>query len=103
MLREHKFKISYWENEENWATIIVNGEPIGYLWKKYPVLFIENDYLLQITRLSNKFEFLSIITVEGLNSEIFKMDYNVLAEYFDYGVDYERFSATDLWFHTNSI
>jgi hypothetical protein len=49
------------------------------------------------------YPFLSLIVVDDLNEGTLKLDYDDLKDYFDYGIDYRKFSATDLWFHTNSI
>ena len=102
-LRNEKIEVSYWEGEENWATLIVDKRPIGYLWKKYPVLFLESDYLNKVKTLIENYTYLSSIIVNDLNAQIFKLEYADLKDYLEYGVDYSKFSATDLWFQTNSI
>jgi hypothetical protein len=38
-LENRKIAVSYWDGEENWAIIISDKKPVGYLWKRYPVLF----------------------------------------------------------------
>lgn len=102
-LKKKKIEVSYWEEEENWATLIIDKKPIGYLWKRYPVLFIQSDNLNKLNTMIENSEYLSSIIVDDLNAEVLTLDYNGLKDYFEYGVDYNKFSATDLWFQTNSI
>lgn len=95
--------VSYWKDEENWATIIIDKKPIGYLWKKYPVLFIQEQFLSSLNSILKSYSYLCVITVEDLNAQILKIDERVLKDYFEYGIAQDKFSATDLWFQTNSI
>lgn len=101
--RKEDIEVSYWDGEENWATLIIDKKPIGYLWKKYPVLLIQSDYLNKVKTIIENYTYLSSIVVDDLNAEILKLDYTDLKDYFEYGVNYNKFSATDLWFQTNSI
>jgi hypothetical protein len=102
--KNNKVEVSYWENEENWATLIIGQNPIGYLWKKYPLLFLRKDKAdIFSTAIGKSYSYLSLILVDDLNEEIFELDYDSLKEYVEYGVNYSKFSATDFWFYTNSI
>ena len=101
--RKEDIEVSYWDGEENWATLIIDKKPIGYLWKKYPVLLIQSDYLNNVKTVIENYTYLSLIVVDDLNAEVLKLDYTDLKDYFEYGVNYNKFSATDLWFQTNSI
>lgn len=102
-LNNEKISISFWEGEENWATLIVDEKPVGFLWRKYPVLLIEDEYIDNIKETLGNYDFLSLIAVSNLNSEVLKLDYHDLKDYLEYGLDYNKFSAMDLWFNTNSI
>jgi hypothetical protein len=102
-LQKKQYIVSYWENEENWASISFEGTLVGYLWKKYPLLFIEKKIRGDFNELLNDFEFIVVITVDSLTEKCFKVDYSMLKDTLDYGVNYDAFSAEDLWFHTNSI
>lgn len=102
-LRVEKVEVSYWDGEENWATLIVDSSPVGYLWKKYPVLFIQSNYLNKLKGQDGISTFLSVIVVDDLNAEVLELNYFDLKDYFEYGINYSKFSATDLWFQTNSI
>jgi hypothetical protein len=50
-----------------------------------------------------KFDYVGIIEVNSLTDKNFKINYNDLKDILDYGVNYDAFSAEDLWFYTNSI
>lgn len=102
-ISSEEIKISFWEGEENWATLVLNGKPIGFLWQKYPLLIIEEKYRNNINDRLENYAFLSLILVSTLNSKTLKLDYDDLHDYLDYGEDYNKFSAMDLWFNTNSI
>jgi len=101
--RKEDIEVSYWDGEENWATLIVDKKTIGYLWKKYPVLLIQSDYLNNVKIVIENYTYLGLIVVDDLNVEVLKLDYADLKDYFEFGINYNKFSATDLWFQTNSI
>lgn len=102
-IRNEDIEVSHWDGEENWATLIIDKKTIGYLWKKYPVLFIQSNYLNKVKIIIENSTYLSSVIVDDLNAEVLKLDYVDLKDYIEYGVDYRKFSATDLWFQTNSI
>jgi hypothetical protein len=103
VIRNNKIDISYWENEENWATLIIDQNPIGYLWKKYPLLFLKKNKLNIISAIIARYSCLSVVVVNDLNEDFLELDYDSLQDYIEYGIDYGKFSATDFWFQTNSI
>jgi len=103
LLKENNYQLSYWENEENWAILIIKNEPIGYMWKKYPLIIILNNHLINIKVTLTMYQFLNYIGVDDLDEEGFTLDYSLLTDYLEYGVNYDKFSASDLWFYTNSI
>ncbi|GGE91482.1 hypothetical protein SAMN05443634_11213 [Chishuiella changwenlii] len=95
-------KVSFWENEENWASISnADNITVGYLWNKYPLLFIESRYLSLLSDTFNENNDLTIISVDSLHSDLFRMDDN-LASLFDSYINLNSFTAEDLWFVTNS-
>ena len=102
-LRAKNIQVSYWEGEENWATLIIAEKPVGYLWKRYSLLIVEKYLRDELNDFLENYDFLSVILVENLNDETLSLDYDDLKDYFDYGFDYNKFSATDLWFQTNAI
>ncbi|MBP6731352.1 MAG: hypothetical protein KA149_04795 [Chitinophagales bacterium] len=102
LLKQHGFEISHDEGEDNWGTIGV-GKLVGYIWQKYPVIFIESKYAGKLQLATNSLTYLSVIEVKDLNGIEFRLDYKDFADYLDEGVNYEAFSAEDLWFGTTSI
>lgn len=38
-LRDNGYIISFWENEENWTTILLADGIIGYIWEKVSISF----------------------------------------------------------------
>ena len=104
LLKNIDIQISFWEDEEYWATLLSNNIVIGYLWKKYPLLIIERNYQNIISLNTNQYPFLCTIIVENLDKKNLKLDYNILKNQLsDWEIDYNKFSANDLWFNTNSI
>jgi len=102
-LRVEEIEVSYWEGEENWATLGVENIPIGYLWKKYPLMFIQSNYLNTFKDIMETNAYLSVVVVDDLNAKVLEIDYLNLKDFFEYGIDYSELSVTDLWFQTNSI
>ncbi|MGU3377172.1 hypothetical protein [Chryseobacterium sp. M5A1_1a] len=104
LLKNNDIQVSFWEDEEYWATLLSNNKVIGYIWKKYPLLIIEKNYQNAISLNTNQCPFLCTIIVENLDNKILKLDYNILKNQLsDWEIDYNKFSANDLWFNTNSI
>jgi len=102
-LRVKGYEISYWPNENNWASISFEDSLVGYLWKKYPLLFIESRGKEKINELLTKFDYIVVIVVNNLTDKNFQLNYSEFKDILDYGVNYDAFSAEDLWFYTNSI
>ena len=44
MLNNKGYETSYWEGEEYWVTLLHSGIRIGYIWQKYPLIFIKEDH-----------------------------------------------------------
>ncbi len=100
-VKETSFKISYWDGEENWATISVNGEAIGYVWRKYPLIFLVTEMVEKLTELTDEFNYVILIRVSSLtsrelvvHSELYLIDRLGC-------INYEvAVSASDIWFDT---
>ncbi|GAB4044458.1 hypothetical protein [Spirosoma litoris] len=101
-MRRKGYEISYWENEENWAIVLVENKPIGYLWQKHPLFFIKPMYFTVLKDLLFNDGPIEIIEVDDFVGKLFKIDYHLLNDQFDFGIDPERFSIEDLWFYSNS-
>jgi hypothetical protein len=100
---QNTFTVSHWQDEENWAGISSGEETVGYLWRKYPLLFIKEEYSTDIKALLSQYSYIEVIEVNSLTEPIFKANHVTFKDILEPGVNYDAFSAEDLWFHTNSI
>lgn len=96
------FDVSFWEGEENWATVIYNTQAVGYVWKKYPLIFLTKETSTSIKDLRKDFEEITILEVDKLNVDLFKLKNSGTIDYFGENLDFDSFTAEDLWFATNS-
>lgn len=103
LLKENNFEISFWDNEENWASIIEGEETKGYIWQKYPLIICEKNTLPKVLNLFKDLESIYYIEVNSLTKDLFKIDDEELYKYFDDDFKFESFTMEDLWFYTNSI
>ena len=102
-IKEKGFKISFWEGEENWASILVDDKIIGYVWKRYPLIFIISQYANEIRGCLIGHDYITVVETKNLVDKEFKINYDELKDRIDCaGLD-DGFSIEDLWFNTNSI
>ncbi|NLR62518.1 hypothetical protein HGH93_30785 [Chitinophaga polysaccharea] len=101
-LQNNGYTISFWENEENWAIMLRNDSVIGYMWKKYPLVFIKSPYNDAIKELLQEEQPVVFIDVNDVTEKAFVIDYRVLKDYIEYGLADDGFSAEDFWFVTNT-
>ncbi len=97
-LKSNGFEISFWEGEENWATILLGEDTIAYVWNKYPLVLISSKSLENFKQIQTKYNFIYFIEVSSLHNKELKIDAGQLNAEFNT----ESFSAEDLWFHTNT-
>jgi hypothetical protein len=97
-LQKSKYEVSFWKEEENWASLNLNNEAIGFLWRTYPVMLIVNTYASDIRILLQEFNSIIYIEVSGLTNKELKLNYNSLKDRLEFGINYDSFSAEDLWF-----
>lgn len=102
-LNESSYNISFWDNEENWASIIEEEKIIGYVWRKYPLIICEMRVMLSLMNLLQEIESVDYIGVSSLIKDLFKIDDHSLYKYFDGDLNFDSFTMEDLWFNTNSI
>lgn len=102
ILKYNNVEVSFWEGEENWATLIINAQVIGYLWQKFPIIFIIEEYFDIIYKDLQHENYLSIIKVESLITTKLKLNEVLLNAVFGVQFDDCNFSVDDLWFYTNS-
>jgi hypothetical protein len=102
-IQNRQVEVSFWDDEENWATLAFNSNQIGFLWSRYPLIIIVAFDNVVLDEIKKEYPFISIIETEDLNKVFFKLNYNKLSDYLEKGIlDYSHFSAIDLWFNTNS-
>lgn len=101
-LQDNGYIISFWENEENWASILLDNNIIGYMWEKYPLVFIKAQYSDSVKRLLTEEQPIVFIDVNDITEKAFIINYSALKDYIDYGLSDDGFSAEDFWFVTNT-
>ncbi len=93
--------ISYWKDDEYWAGISYKGEGIGYIWQKYPLIFIREDYANEILPFINELSYIVLIISKDMATAEFTMDVDEdMFNRIGYIRNTDSFSATDFWFHT---
>jgi hypothetical protein len=93
-------QINHWENEEDWASISSNDFGIGYIWRRYPLILIASSHSKQIRETLINFDFIVWITFSDIGTEEFTIDMDKdLTDRLDFGLNTEKFSACDFWFH----
>jgi hypothetical protein len=103
ILNDNGFETSYWKGEENWAGLIHNDVLIGYIWHKYPLIFIKEDRADEIELFIKELEYIIVIKSKDLVSEEFSIDVDEdLFNRINYFRNTKNFSANDLWFYTNT-
>ncbi|SKD09631.1 hypothetical protein SAMN05660461_5520 [Chitinophaga ginsengisegetis] len=101
-LENNGYIISFWENEENWASILLGDEIIGYMWEKYPLVFIKSQHSDSIKSLLSEGQPIVFIDANEMTEKVFIINYEALKDYIDYGLPDDGFSAEDFWFVTNT-
>ena len=100
-LSERQFYLSHWEGEENWAQISTDDKVLGYLWKRYPLLFVKESEVHRLKELRAKFPYIEIVSVHDLYDSELIFSSELALRLFD-----ERFefpvSVEDIWFSTNA-
>ena len=102
-LREKDIKVSFWEDEENWASILLNNKTVGYIWKKFPLIILEKEEIPNFKNLVIEYGPITYIEVESLNKDLFSLEDDDLKSYFNDSLDFNSFTMEDLWYNTNSV
>ena len=100
-LKASGFDPSYWEGEERWVTIAIDNNVIGYLWRRYPLVFIAQQYSDIIIEVQKDMDSLVIVAVDRPEDKVLGTDKDMLIEV-DISVEIP-FSAEDVWFYNNSL
>jgi hypothetical protein len=73
-LRSKDCYISFWDNEENWATILVDDKIVGYLWKEFSLAFVISQYVNDISISLKEFDFVTLVEENSLTSKELKIE-----------------------------
>ena len=106
ILNEMGIGVSFWDGEENWASISnLDNKVSGYVWLKYPLVVYERSIRPAIPDALDDVlpDGVFCLEVETLNEDLFTIDDESLHQYFDGFFDFSSFTMEDVWFHTNSI
>lgn len=95
--------ISYWENEECWATVSLDNQIIGYVWKKYPLIMTPVNFQQRISKILTELNYINYIAVNSLVEKELTLEYDEVNDIVDFFEEYKAFSSNDFWFYTNSI
>lgn len=102
-LKSAGVQTSFWEGEENWASILLKNKTIGYIWKKYPLIIIEKESIPNFKSMLTGHAPINFIEVDSLDQDLFILNDDKLKRYFDSSFDFDSFTMEDLWFNTNSV
>lgn len=93
------YQISFWEEEESWATILKEDNIVGYIWYENPLVILKEPF---IGLHDCVVETSAVILIHNDFSEkIFNIDDGIKEKYFPH-LDI-LFSIDDLWFYSNSV
>jgi hypothetical protein len=102
-LRSSNINFSFWEGEENWASILINNKSVGYVWKKHPLIILENEVGSQIKNVLKSVDEVYFVEVDSLDKDLFKIEDDEVKRYLENFNDFNSFTIDDFWFQTNSI
>jgi hypothetical protein len=102
-LKSSNINFSFWEGEENWASILINNKVVGYVWKKHPLIILENEVASQIKNVLKSIDEVYFVEVYSLSKDLFKIEDDEIKGYLENFNNLNSFTIDDLWFHTNSI
>lgn len=101
MFEKSELSVSYWKDEDNWITLLNENRIIAYVWKRYPLMFVDDKSILVVKNIiADKYKLVSISSPD-LEEDIFKIDEDFHLIDFDTGFNKESFSAEDFWYYTN--
>ncbi|SHF00705.1 hypothetical protein [Dysgonomonas macrotermitis] len=104
ILEKNDINISFWEREENWASVIQGDRIAAYIWQKYPLILFEKNSYLNLPLLLKEYEVINYIEADNLNSSLFKINCKKTGDLLDaYPLNLNSFTLEDLWFRTNAI
>lgn len=101
-LKANNVNLSFWEGEENWASILNNNKTVGYVWKKYPIIVLEKQVAPDIKDYLRNEDGIFYVEVASLDRDQFKIEDEEVEKYFENFNSFNSFTFEDLWFQTNS-
>jgi len=102
VLRKKDVRISFWEGEENWASILIDNKTVGYIWRKYPLIVIKKNSVPNLISLLSNQKIINYLEVDSLDKELLRIEDSELAEFLDGYSNLSSFTIEDIWFYTNS-
>lgn len=99
LLKLSGFEISFCdEDDEKWAQINLNKQQVGYIWKRYPLIFISTGCADSVQHILRNYDY--IVYIEGVDmvTNLYKINYAEVTDILNYGMDNDSFSACDMWF-----
>ena len=76
-------EVSFWDGEENWATLSINDDGEGYIWKRYPLLIVEKSFIGNIEKILEHFDFIQVVEVSAITSKELAVNREVSIKYLD--------------------
>ena len=76
-------EVSFWDGEENWATLSINDDGGGYIWKRYPLLIVEKSFIGNIEKFLEHFDFIQVVEVSAITSKELAVNREVSIKYLD--------------------
>jgi hypothetical protein len=94
--------VSYWEGEENWASIHRADQRLGLIWKKYPFVVLHGEIEAQLAHLLIPFGTIHFLPVNSIQDDLFHLDDDREGRLSELP-NGDAFTIENLWFYTNSI
>ena len=94
------FEVSFCdEDDEKWAHINLNEKLVGYIWKRYPLIFISTECAGNVRDVLLGYEY--IVYMEGVDmvTNLYKINFAEFTGILRYGMNNDSFSANDMWFY----
>lgn len=101
-LQEFGIRHSHWTGEEDWATLFKDDLVIGYLWRRYPLVFFRTDKVSLIHGWQVPYPMVVLVSTEDLYQETFMISAELVPKLHLDGLNRSCFSAQDFWFFTSN-
>lgn len=95
----HYYNIDIEMETEKIAILNLGNKTIGYIFLNHPLIFIENQYSLQVKNVLHSFHYIEYIIVDTLSNPYLSVDSNIYNTYFNFMENLNTFSAEDFYFY----